>query len=151
MSNLITRTVEGVAGWVNDRAPGLVPAYKKHMSEYYAPKNFNLWYYFGSLALLVLVVDNTVLNLAIPSLIAMINTLAIGVLERRREIGMLRAVGATRRDALEHDRELLQLAVTAGQLGRSLTGAGGVGVAHGVHDRTVSGCLASALDIASVS
>lgn len=35
--------------------------------------------------------------LAIPSLIAMVNTLAIGVLERRREIGMLRAVGATRR------------------------------------------------------
>ncbi len=55
MANLIARTVEGVAGWVNDRAPGLMPAYKKHMSEYYAPKNFNIWYYFGSLALLVLV------------------------------------------------------------------------------------------------
>src|SRR4249919_222266 len=40
---------------VIERAPALVPAYKKHMSEYYAPKNFNLWYYFGSLALLVLV------------------------------------------------------------------------------------------------
>ncbi len=35
--------------------------------------------------------------LSIPSLIAMINTLAIGVIERTREIGMLRAVGATRR------------------------------------------------------
>jgi ubiquinol-cytochrome c reductase cytochrome b subunit len=32
-----------------------MPAYRKHMSEYYAPKNFNLWYYFGSLAMLVLV------------------------------------------------------------------------------------------------
>jgi putative ABC transport system permease protein len=32
-----------------------------------------------------------------PSLIALVNTLAIGVLERRREIGMLRAVGSTRR------------------------------------------------------
>ena len=31
-------------------------AYKVHMSEYYAPKNFNLWYYFGSLALLALVI-----------------------------------------------------------------------------------------------
>ncbi|MEO8161014.1 MAG: cytochrome bc complex cytochrome b subunit [Arenimonas sp.] len=41
--------------WFNDRTPGLLPAYRKHMSEYYAPKNFNLWYYFGSLALLVLV------------------------------------------------------------------------------------------------
>jgi putative ABC transport system permease protein len=35
--------------------------------------------------------------LALPSLIAMINTLAISVIERRREIGMLRAVGATRK------------------------------------------------------
>jgi putative ABC transport system permease protein len=35
--------------------------------------------------------------LATPSLIAMINTLAISVIERTREIGMLRAVGSTRR------------------------------------------------------
>jgi putative ABC transport system permease protein len=35
--------------------------------------------------------------LAFPSLIAMLNTLTIGVLERTREIGMIRAVGGTRK------------------------------------------------------
>lgn len=35
--------------------------------------------------------------LALPSLLALMNTLAISVLARTREIGMLRAVGATRR------------------------------------------------------
>lgn len=35
--------------------------------------------------------------LAFPSLIAILNTLAIGVIERTREIGMVRAIGATRR------------------------------------------------------
>ena len=44
-----------IGEWVNERTPGLMPVYRKHMTEYYAPKNFNLWYYFGSLALLVLV------------------------------------------------------------------------------------------------
>ncbi|HEX5354476.1 MAG TPA: cytochrome b N-terminal domain-containing protein [Rhodanobacteraceae bacterium] len=41
--------------WFQERAPGMGVAYKKHMTEYYAPKNFNFMYYFGSLALLVLV------------------------------------------------------------------------------------------------
>jgi ubiquinol-cytochrome c reductase cytochrome b subunit len=53
--NLLVRAANGVMDWVNDRAPGLMPVYRKHMTEYYAPKNFNLWYYFGSLALLALV------------------------------------------------------------------------------------------------
>jgi ubiquinol-cytochrome c reductase cytochrome b subunit len=55
MSNMITRTASNVQNWINARAPALMPMYRKHMSEYYAPKNFNFWYYFGSLALLVLV------------------------------------------------------------------------------------------------
>lgn len=55
MSNLINRTVENVTQWVDDRAPGLKGAYNKHVGQYYTPKNFNVWYYFGSLALLVLV------------------------------------------------------------------------------------------------
>ena len=53
--NFLVKALNGGVGWVNERAPGLMPAYRKHMSEYYAPKNFNLWYYFGSLAMLVLV------------------------------------------------------------------------------------------------
>src|SRR5437660_10985125 len=44
----------GVLTWVDQRFP-LVSLWKDHMAEYYAPKNFNFWYYFGSLALLVLV------------------------------------------------------------------------------------------------
>jgi ubiquinol-cytochrome c reductase cytochrome b subunit len=37
--------------------PRRFDAYREHMSEYYAPKNFNFWYIFGSLALLVLVIQ----------------------------------------------------------------------------------------------
>ncbi|MCC7068539.1 MAG: cytochrome bc complex cytochrome b subunit [Burkholderiales bacterium] len=42
--------------WINDRFP-LTALIKVSASEYYAPKNFNFWYYFGSLALLVLVLQ----------------------------------------------------------------------------------------------
>src|SRR5690349_20268774 len=55
MANFLTRTTTTVMDWVNARAPGMMPVYRKHMTEYYAPKNFNFWYFFGSLALLVLV------------------------------------------------------------------------------------------------
>ena len=55
MANVLSRTATTVMDWVNARTPGMMPAYRKHMTEYYAPKNFNLWYYFGSLAMLVLV------------------------------------------------------------------------------------------------
>ena len=44
----------GFLGWIDDRFP-LTKMWKDHVSEYYAPKNFNFWYYFGSLAMLVLV------------------------------------------------------------------------------------------------
>ena len=45
-----------VMTWVDNRFPA-TKLYKEHMSEYYAPKNFNFWYFFGSLALLVLVIQ----------------------------------------------------------------------------------------------
>ncbi|MDZ7750804.1 MAG: cytochrome b N-terminal domain-containing protein [Gammaproteobacteria bacterium] len=40
--------------WVDERFP-LTQLWNDHLARYYAPKNFNFWYYFGSLALLVLV------------------------------------------------------------------------------------------------
>lgn len=54
-SNPFSRIAANVGNWVNERAPGMMPVYRKHMTEYYAPKNFNFWYYFGVLAIVVLV------------------------------------------------------------------------------------------------
>ncbi|MCU0761699.1 MAG: cytochrome b [Hydrogenophaga sp.] len=42
--------------WIDNRFP-LSKLYNEHLGEYYAPKNFNFWYFFGSLALLVLVIQ----------------------------------------------------------------------------------------------
>jgi len=42
--------------WIDDRFP-LTKVWEEHLSKYYAPKNFNFWYYFGSLALLILVLQ----------------------------------------------------------------------------------------------
>ena len=47
---------KGLLGWVDQRFP-LTSNWKAHLSEYYAPKNFNFWYFFGSLAMLVLVIQ----------------------------------------------------------------------------------------------
>ena len=44
----------GFIGWIDDRFP-LTAMWDDHLAKYYAPKNFNFWYFFGSLALLVLV------------------------------------------------------------------------------------------------
>ena len=52
MSNKLTVLLN----WVDERFP-LTATWKTHLSEYYAPKNFNFWYFFGSLALLVLVMQ----------------------------------------------------------------------------------------------
>jgi ubiquinol-cytochrome c reductase cytochrome b subunit len=46
----------GVLGWVDQRFP-LTTTWKAHLSEYYAPKNFNFWYFFGALATLILVLQ----------------------------------------------------------------------------------------------
>jgi len=46
----------GLWGWINQRLPVDV-FWRSQLSEYYAPKNFNVWYFFGSLALLMLVMQ----------------------------------------------------------------------------------------------
>jgi ubiquinol-cytochrome c reductase cytochrome b subunit len=50
MKNLLN----GLVGWTDARFP-LTKMWNEHLAEYYAPKNLNFWYFFGSLALLVLV------------------------------------------------------------------------------------------------
>ncbi len=40
--------------WIDERFP-LTKVWNEHLAQYYAPKNFNFWYFFGSLAMLVLV------------------------------------------------------------------------------------------------
>src|SRR6478752_9667839 len=50
--------MQKMLNWIDDRFP-LSALWKSQLSEYYAPKNFNFWYYFGSLALVVLVIQIT--------------------------------------------------------------------------------------------
>jgi ubiquinol-cytochrome c reductase cytochrome b subunit len=49
--------VQKVTNWFENRIPSAFYIYKRDMAEYYAPKNFNWWYIFGSLAMLVLVIQ----------------------------------------------------------------------------------------------
>lgn len=59
MADIEKQVVKGLTGlrdWVDDRFP-LMQNWNEHLAKYYAPKNFNFWYFFGSLALLVLVIQ----------------------------------------------------------------------------------------------
>jgi len=48
--------LQALMGWVDARFPA-TKMWEEHLSKYYAPKNFNFWYFFGSLALLILVLQ----------------------------------------------------------------------------------------------
>jgi len=48
---------KGFAVWLDSRMPTLKILWNDHMAKYYAPKNFNFWYYFGVLAMVVLVIQ----------------------------------------------------------------------------------------------
>jgi ubiquinol-cytochrome c reductase cytochrome b subunit len=48
--------MEKLLTWIDDRFP-LTKVWEEHLAKYYAPKNFNFWYYFGILATVVLVMQ----------------------------------------------------------------------------------------------
>ena len=50
----MSQNTNKIMAWIDDRLP-VTQTYEKHMSKYYAPKNFNFWYFFGVLSMLMLV------------------------------------------------------------------------------------------------
>ena len=48
--------MKNMVQWIDDRFP-MTKVWNEHLAEYYAPKNFNFWYFMGSLAMLVLVLQ----------------------------------------------------------------------------------------------
>ncbi|RDH88843.1 MAG: cytochrome b [endosymbiont of Seepiophila jonesi] len=48
--------MQNFVGWIDDRFP-MTKVWNEHLAQYYAPKNFNFWYFMGSLAMLVLVLQ----------------------------------------------------------------------------------------------
>jgi len=48
--------MKALLGWIDDRFP-LTQMWNEQWGKYYAPKNLNNWYYFGSLSLFVLVLQ----------------------------------------------------------------------------------------------
>ncbi len=74
-----------------DRVVSGYPAFRLYESESWRAEQLKTF------SQTIVIFDVLVAALALPSLLALVNTLAISVLTRTREIGMLRAVGATRR------------------------------------------------------
>lgn len=50
----MNKLMSNLMSWVDARFPA-TETYEYHMSKYYAPKNFNFWYFFGVLSMVVLV------------------------------------------------------------------------------------------------
>jgi ubiquinol-cytochrome c reductase cytochrome b subunit len=53
----MNRMLTAAWDWFDARMPSVGEEFRKHASEYYAPKNFNFWYFFGALSLIVLVIQ----------------------------------------------------------------------------------------------
>ena len=56
MANQTNSKAKALLDWTDARFP-LSKMWNEHLAQYYAPKNFNFWYIFGSLAMLVLVIQ----------------------------------------------------------------------------------------------
>jgi len=54
--NAVVKQLTGFRDWVDERFP-LIQLWNDHMGQYYAPKNFNFWYYFGVLSIVVLAIQ----------------------------------------------------------------------------------------------
>jgi ubiquinol-cytochrome c reductase cytochrome b subunit len=55
-ASTIAKNTNALMGWIDKRLP-VSELWEGHLAGYFAPKNFNFWYYMGSLALLVLVIQ----------------------------------------------------------------------------------------------
>ena len=55
-ASTLARRADDLMNWIDKRLP-VTAFWNATMTGYYAPKNFNFWYYMGSLALLVLVMQ----------------------------------------------------------------------------------------------
>jgi hypothetical protein len=55
LTNLLN-IMDNNKNWIDQRFP-LTKVWNEHLAEYYTPRNFNFWYFFGSLAMLVLVMQ----------------------------------------------------------------------------------------------
>ena len=53
---VLNKPASDLLTWVDARFP-LMENWNAHLAKYYAPKNFNFWYYFGGFAMLVLVIQ----------------------------------------------------------------------------------------------
>ena len=54
---MLNRFLKHICHWFNIRVPSLHADFKKHFSRYYVPRNLNIWYCFGILLVLVLVIQ----------------------------------------------------------------------------------------------
>ena len=63
-------TKQNLVNWIDDRFP-MTKVWNEHLAQYYAPKNFNFWYFFGSLALLVLVLS--LIHISEPTRLGMLS------------------------------------------------------------------------------